>query len=764
MTSPAPELPITALSPVATAASLFRLAGVLWATVIVKATFQLVHGEIARAIAPESLVPRDRAPGAGLSLVRACETAPHLLNAGVVLSGHACAPAGRAVPSMSVRLGLSRDKPVLDKTLHVFGARAVTDPASVAPFQKMPLVYERAFGGASVRDNPVGTGGPGSTVLPNIVDPKDPRRPAGFGPLSPEWAHRRGLLRGMATPPLDGSIWDVPAGFDWGYFQAAPPDQQIDRLHGDEWIVLDGMNAERPRVQSKLPQVTARATRRIPDGRGATTEEVVELKADTLVIDADSGTASLVWRGRFPVPGLDVVSKARVFVGLELPGRPIPWPATEPRSAAPMTLETQEVNLNAILGASVPFAPDRESHPPPPSAAVRPRAPSTGTAAVDVGAILKGLAPFAPAVETTALPATKRADAPVMGATTTFPATKGPAVGAAPLPFEAADPDRPSRVGLPTPPSQKAPGLATGTTDINLRQLLRDATPFEAPVSALPTPSFEPAPVDRTPDLPSPALPEAAPPAAPLLSLRAPPPVRPPSPPEPPPALSAAVSSSEAPIPARSAALEGADARARVVEALRKKTPLDGEDLTGASLSGLDLSGASLVRCDLRGAKLRGTKLRGADLTRAVLDEADLRGAQLERADLREASLVNANLEQANLTACTAEGAHFDDARLASADLTGARLAGAILRGATLRNARANKVDLSGARLDGADLTSASLKGALARGAIFAEAKLDDADLRGANLESANLHAASRRRTKLGGADLSSARDTPPEG
>lgn len=735
MTTPAvPELPISALSPVATAASLFRLAGVLWATVIVKATFQLVHGEIARAIAPESLVPRDRAPGAGQSLVRARETAPHLLNAGVVLSGHACAPSGRAVPSMSVRLGLSRDKPVLDKTLHVFGARAVSSPATVAPFQKMPLVYERAFGGAGVLENPVGTGGPGSAVLPNIVDPKDPRRPAGFGPLSAEWAHRRGLLRGMATPPLDGSIWDVPAGFDWGYFQAAPPDQQIDRLHGDEWIVLDGMNAERPRVQSKLPQVTARAIRRIRDGRGATTEEAVDLKADTLVIDAASGTASLVFRGRFPVPGLDVVSKAHVFVGLELPGRPIPWPASEPRVAGPKSLETQEVNLNSLLGASVPFSPDRESHLPPPSTAARPQAPFTGTAAVDVGAILKGLSPFTPAVETTALPA-----------------TKGPAAKGAPLPFEAADPEKPSRASLPTPPSQKAPGLVTGTTDINLRQLLKDATPFDAPVSPLPTPSFEPAPVDRTPDLPVPTLPEAA---APLAA---------PSPPEPPSSLSSAASSADAPVPARSAALEGGDARARVVEALRKKTPLDGEDLTGASLSGLDLSGASLVRCDLRGAKLRGTKLRGADLTRATLDEADLRGAQLERADLRDASLVNANLEQANLTACTAEGARFEDARLASADLSDARLAGAILRGASLRNARANKVDLSGARLDGADLTSASLKGALARGAIFAEARLDDADLRGANLESANLHATSRRRTKLGGADLSSTRDTPPE-
>ncbi len=81
-------------------------------------------------------------------------------NAGVLLTGHAHAPAGRAVPSMSVRLGISREKPVIDKTLHVFGARAAANASTISPFQKMPLVYERAFGGAGVWENPVGVGGP----------------------------------------------------------------------------------------------------------------------------------------------------------------------------------------------------------------------------------------------------------------------------------------------------------------------------------------------------------------------------------------------------------------------------------------------------------------------------------------------------------------------------------------------------------------------------------------------------------------------------
>ena len=136
--TPAPILAITPLSSVAAGSSFCRLAGVLWATVVVKATFQLVHGEPARLMAPLELVRADRASAWNGSLEQARETAPHVPNAGVVLTGHAHAPEGRAVPSMSVRLGVSRDRPLIDKTVHVFGARSAQNPGVITPFQKAP--------------------------------------------------------------------------------------------------------------------------------------------------------------------------------------------------------------------------------------------------------------------------------------------------------------------------------------------------------------------------------------------------------------------------------------------------------------------------------------------------------------------------------------------------------------------------------------------------------------------------------------------------
>ena len=690
MISPVPSLAVTALSPVATGASFCRLAGLLWATVIVKATFELSHGEAARRMGPDPLVDADRQSAPGSSLLRARETAPYLPNAGVLLTGHACAPDGRAVSSMSVRLGLSRERPILDKTLHVFGARGAHNPASIAPFQKMPLVYERAAGGPGVWENPVGVGGPQSKVFPNIVDPKDPRRVAGFGPISPHWAPRRGLLRGVDPAAVEGPIWDVPAGFDWRFFQAAPQDQQIDRLHGDEWIVLDGMDPARPRVQSRLPEVTARALRRGVDARGAVSEDAIDLRADMLVIDADRGVASLVWRGRFAVDSVESLARMSVLVGLEQPGKPVAWPALPSAPAAAIlatsaipatpvvqaTMETQEVNLAALLGAKVPFAPDRESHlPSAPSAGQAPakeapRGLSTGTATVDLQAILKGSTPFETMTE---LPAS------VLSRVHAGPPS-------APLPFEAADSGRPSLASMATPAAQRAPRMDTATADIDVAQILRGATPYGAT-----------------------------------------PPV---------------------------ASVDAAKLRANVLEKLANKASLEGDHLAFANLSGLDLSGCSLARCDLRGAKLRGTKLGKAILTRAVLDEADLRGAQLDEADLTDASLVNADLEQASLVKAIAVRANLCDAQLTRADLRHVTLTGARLERSSMNGVQASGADLSGADLSGADLSGACLSGVLARGAVLADAKLDGADLRRANLEEANLHGWSTRRARLAGALL----------
>ena len=768
-------LTLTPLSAVACDSVLCRQAGALWATVVVKATFQLVHGDVARPIAPLPLVQRDEM-GAGGSLAAARETAPHMPNAGVVVTGHAHAPGGRAVPSMSVRLGVSRERPVVDKTLHVFGSRAAGSPSAMMPFQKMPIVYEKAFGGPGVWENPVGTGGPGSRGLPNIVDPKEGQRPVGFGPVAGAWMPRRRLLGGADPASLEMAIFDPPRGFDWRYFQAAPADQQLDAFRGDEWIVLDGLHPTLARVQTRLPQVHAQARR--SGTTAAAGIEAIELRADMLVIDADALTASLVWRGRFPAASVDALRSVRVLVGLDVAGRAIEWGAgaTARAASVPAAVETQAVNLSAIFGGSLPFDSNRESGLPPPSAGQAPASFSTGTAAVDVSKILQGVVPF----EETSRPVTTvstRAEAPPSATETVMAMPALSLLGPQAVPFVPGDPNKPPAPAAGRGGSRSTP-MSTGTTDINLAEVMKSVVPYrgEAKAAASPTavapapsPAVAPAPAFAAP-VPAPAAQPASPVSTPFLPVSGPAPL-----------------ASAAPAPPAAADASN-EVRAAVLERLSTGQSLEGLrlvaadlhdiDFKGASLVGLDLHKAKLVRAKLGDTRLSEARLVGADLTGADLSGADLGRADLSRTVLDGAKLDRAILLGAKLCDARGKGASFTTARMAQADLQGAelhetamldidapesvwdkasldgsRLLGAKLRGASFQRATLNEVCFSQA-----DLTSASFQRAVGKAVDLRAARLEAADLRQAQLPEAKLDDAELRDVTATKADLSGAR------
>lgn len=245
------SLDIVTLRPISCGAVLWRAAGGLRVTVVVKATFGLVHGASARLIAPIPLTPWDRHHDKrGTAGVEAAsDLAPALPSAGAVLTGHAYAPPGTAVPALSVRLGVFRDRPLIDKVIHVFGERDPAAPGRPSPFQRMPLRWERAAGGPGVAANPLGTGASTEAPAPpNLVDPADPRRPACYAPVPASFPARRGALAAAARAELDKQIPDLPLDFPFGFFQAAPPDQTFDTIRGDEQILLDGLHPALPRV------------------------------------------------------------------------------------------------------------------------------------------------------------------------------------------------------------------------------------------------------------------------------------------------------------------------------------------------------------------------------------------------------------------------------------------------------------------------------------------------------------------------------------
>lgn len=315
-------VPLTTVGPSKGATVVFRLAGKLHVTAVLKATFAFVPGAPMKVIEPEDLFRGElhHRDNPMRSIRATSDVVPYLPRVDVVLTGHARAPTGRAVATHVVRLAVYHGHALLDKTLHVQGDRKGNE---LVPFDKMPLVYERAIGGIGFRQNPLGTGKAAGTPPPNIVHPSDPEIVAGFGPISRALPQRKSLLGGMSASALDQPIPELPAEFDWSYFQSAPADQQIASLQGNEWIVLDGMHHEHPRGSSRLPTARALVVVFGLDPHQPDAPRTLVLRPDILRIDADTFRCSLVSRVVIPLEDERAIHTVRLIGGVETEGAPL---------------------------------------------------------------------------------------------------------------------------------------------------------------------------------------------------------------------------------------------------------------------------------------------------------------------------------------------------------------------------------------------------------------------------------------------------------
>lgn len=246
----------------------------------------------------------------------------------VVLIGHAYPERpGDLETTVGLRVGPVR------KLVRVFGDRfwvkrsGMLTMTAPLPFEKIPLRWERAFGGWDRRSpdptqhrceerNPVGAGfrrewddAEASVALPNLEQPDrlirnlgDWPRPAGFGFVSMNWQPRRALAGTYDKAWANARMPLVPIDFDPRFFNAAPADQVVNGyLKGDEEVVVLGASASGA-MRFELP------------GPGVPPLMIVELRGsgakalrpvlDTLLIDAEERCVSMLWRAAMPV--LDV--------------------------------------------------------------------------------------------------------------------------------------------------------------------------------------------------------------------------------------------------------------------------------------------------------------------------------------------------------------------------------------------------------------------------------------------------------------------------
>jgi hypothetical protein len=242
----------------------------------------------------------------------------------VVMNGHAYAPrAGTTEGQVSLRVG------PLQKHARIFGDRiwfrAAGQVSATRPvaFERIPLQYERAFGGwdrthvdpnrhTCEPRNPVGVSYRASgkfeegVLLPNLEDPKVPMRgygdrppPTGFGFVSPHWQPRA---------PLAGTYderWQkeraplLAKNFDRRHLNAASPGLVAPGyLRGDETVATLGVNP-RGALSFALPGVPAPAVR-VALRSGA--DQRLETNLDTVIVEPDEMRVLLFWRVYLTLP------------------------------------------------------------------------------------------------------------------------------------------------------------------------------------------------------------------------------------------------------------------------------------------------------------------------------------------------------------------------------------------------------------------------------------------------------------------------------
>jgi hypothetical protein len=236
----------------------------------------------------------------------------------VIVLGHAYAPHNEPVAQCDAGFKVGP----IQKMLRILGDRGWTahGPAAPRAFARMPLMYERAFGGVDPlsprpdRDwewrNPVGTGFAVSwesakqVLLPNIEDPRrlirgwnDRPPPAGFGALAGSWQPRVSLAGtyddewAASRKPL------LPHDFDDRFFQYAPPDQQSQGfLRGDEPVVLSRLTPGGD-LRFVLPRLFLGFETSFYGG-GRTMHTTRNLHS--VILEPDHPRVSLVWHSSLP--------------------------------------------------------------------------------------------------------------------------------------------------------------------------------------------------------------------------------------------------------------------------------------------------------------------------------------------------------------------------------------------------------------------------------------------------------------------------------
>ena len=305
--------------------------------VAVKATFDILPGGRTRPAAEQSrvcLAPEYHGEPGQSSLRLDTDLILNKPNTDILVNGHVYAPGGRATPrcdvgfrvgDVSKRLVAIGDRPYL---ANVFGT-SIGEPR---PFLKIPLCYERAFGGTAGQQtnvdlrNPVGTGYTDSgadlvgRIAPNFEYPHSRYTvwhqrpaPAGLGPIGRGWQPRIQHAGTYDRKWREQRQPLYPKDLDMRFFQSTPPDQQaVGYLQGGEPVVLKNLTPE-GQLSFCLPRIRLGFTTLL-EGKKIHHRGTLH----TVILEPDHPRVSLVWHTALACQGREHLLEHTTIVEKEV--------------------------------------------------------------------------------------------------------------------------------------------------------------------------------------------------------------------------------------------------------------------------------------------------------------------------------------------------------------------------------------------------------------------------------------------------------------
>lgn len=310
--------------------------------VVIKGTFHLPRSAEAPLRLHEEQMPLimadtfTGAPGFSAPL-HEVDFAPRKMRVDVLLVGSAHAPDGRPATRVPVGLrvnGISKRFMVVGNRYWSSGIAGVkaSDPE---PFTRMPISYDRAFGGvddkhedpakhAAYLRNPVGKGFHkhlkkewlDGAPLPNTEEAKRPvtctdddYAPMSLGPIGRGWEPRYRHAGTYDEKWLEEHFPFLPPDFDEQYYQAAPQDQQFAGPLGGQEIALLNLTPD-GRRSFVIPAFEAPV--HVFPRKGDREDYLATL--DTVVLQPDQESFTLTWRVCRPLRK-NLFEIAQVLVG-----------------------------------------------------------------------------------------------------------------------------------------------------------------------------------------------------------------------------------------------------------------------------------------------------------------------------------------------------------------------------------------------------------------------------------------------------------------